>query len=158
MNYLTKETLEKLKQKLKNLKEVKRKEIAQRLKRAISFGDLSENAAYEEAKEAQAFLEGEILELENLIRKAKIIKPGAKKGKVIIGSKVSLQNKGTRPELAEGEKTGFQIVSSVEANPSKGKISAESPLGKALLGKKKGDKIQVKTPEGKIEYQILKIE
>jgi len=148
--YLTKQTLEELKQKLKYLKEVKRKEIAQRIERAASFGDISDNAGYEEAKEAQAFLEGKILELENLIRGAKIIKPGKKGGRAAIGSKVKLKNKERTIE--------FQIVSSIEADPSKGKISAKSPLGKALLGKKKGKKVIIETPQGKTEYKILKIE
>ena len=147
--YLTPTALEKLKQQLKYLKKVKRKEIAERLRETASFGDLSENAEYREAKEAQSFLEGEIFELENLIRNAKIIKPIAIKEIVTIGSKVRVENK--------DEKKEFQILSSVEADPLKGKISIESPLGKALLGRRKGEKIQVKTPEGKIEYKILKI-
>lgn len=148
--YLTPTALEKLKQQLKYLKKVKRKEIAERLRETASFGDLSENAEYREAREAQSFLEGEILELENLIRNAKIIKPITIKETVTIGSKVQVENKDERKE--------FQIMSSVEADPLKGKISIESPLGKALLGKKKGEKVQVKTPEGKTEYKILKIE
>lgn len=148
--YLTPTALEKLKQQLKYLKKVKRKEIAERLRETASFGDLSENAEYREAREAQSFLEGEILELENLIRNAKIIKPITIKETITIGSKVQVEN--------EDEKKEFQILSSVETDPLKGKISIESPLGKALLGKKKGEKIQVRTPEGKTEYKILKIE
>lgn len=148
-NYLTKKALEKLKKRLKTLKE-KRKEIAKRLQRVTSFGDITDNAAFDEAKEAQAFLEGEILELEKTIREAKIIEPGLKKGEVIIGSKLVLETGGKEKE--------FLLTSSVEAEPQKGKISAESPLGKALLGKKKGAKVSIKTPQGKIEYKILKIE
>lgn len=146
--FLTKQALEKLKKKLKGLKE-KRKEIAKRLQKVTSFGDITDNAAFDETKEAQAFLEGEILELENLIRTAKVIKPGSKKEKVVIGSKVLLEG--------GGEEKEFQITSSIEADPLKGKISAVSPLGKALLGKKKGAKVTIKTPQGKIEYKILKL-
>lgn len=146
---MTKDSLEKLKKKVDYLKTVKRKEIAERLRRAISFGDLSENAEYDEARQAQSFLEGQILELEQLIRNAKIREPLGLKGIAEIGSKVLLE--------AGGEKTELQLVSSVEADLLKGKISIESPLGRALLGKRKGDKIQVKTPQGRIEYKILKV-
>jgi transcription elongation factor GreA len=148
--YLTPEGLRKLKKELDYLKKVKRKEIAKRLKETASFGDLSENAAYQEAKEAQAFLEGKILELEEILQKAKVIKKKKEGNKIQLGSLVSVS--------LNNQKLKFQIVGPEEANPEKGKISYQSPLGKALLGKAVGAKIEVKTPEGKIHYKILKIE
>ncbi len=148
--YITKEGLEKLKKELEYLKTVKRKEIAERLEKAISFGDLSENAAYHEAKEAQAFLEGRILELQEAINNSAIISEEKKKDIVDIGSTVLLEQ--------NGEKLKFQIVGAQEANPSEGKISNESPLGKALLNRKKDEIIEVETPSGKIKYKIKKIE
>jgi len=149
--YLTPEGLEKLKKELNYLKESKRKEIAERLKHTVSFGDLSENAAYQEAKEAQAFLEGRILELEEIIRSAKVSK-NKKNGQVEVGSQVLIRSNYDKQMLK------FKIVGAPEANPLEGKISYESPLGKALFGKHKGAVIKVKTPEGKIQYQILEIE
>ena len=152
--YITKEGLEKLKQELDYLKTTKRKEIAERLKQAIAFGDLSENAAYHEAKEAQAFMEGRILELEEIVRNAVIISNGKNKDAVNIGSTVALE----MVACDKKEKFKFTIVGMQEANPSEGKISNESPLGKALLGRKKDETVEVDTPTGKIKYKILKIE
>jgi transcription elongation factor GreA len=149
-NYLTPEGFEKLKKELEYLKTVKRKEIAKRLKKAISFGDLSENAAYEEAKNAQAFLEGKILELEKIINGAKVLK-NIKKDCVGIGSKVSVKSEKDEEEM------NFQIVGENESNSFEGKISHESPLGIALFGKKEGDVVEVKTPEGDEKYEILEI-
>lgn len=150
--YLTKEGFEKLKKELNFLKTVKRKEIAERIKHTASFGDLSENFAYHQAKEDQAFLQGRILELESILREAKIIEE-LKKGserKVQVGSIITLSS--------NGNKQKFQIVGSEEADPLKGKISNQSPLGKSLLGKSLLDKIIVETPEGKVQYKIIKIE
>jgi len=145
--YLTKEGLEKLKKELNYLKEVQRKEIGKLLKHTASFGDLSENAAYQEAKEEQAFLEGKILELEKTLKSAEIINYQNNQ-QVDVGSRVQIK--------LEGEKTiDLQIVGTSESNPSKGKISHLSPLGKALLGKKKGDCLKIKTPEGNVQYKIL---
>ena len=152
--YITKEGLEKLKQELDYLKTTKRKEIAERLKQAIAFGDLSENAAYHEAKEAQAFMEGRILELEEIVRNAVIISNGKNKDAVNIGSTVALE----MVACDKKEKFKFTIVGMQEANPSEGKISNESPLGKTLLGRKNGETVEVETPTGKIKYKILKIE
>lgn len=149
--YLTPEGLEKLKKKLNYLKKVKRKEIAERLKRTASFGDLSENAAYQEAKEAQAFLEGEILELEDIIRSAKVAEKKTN-GKIEVGSRVWIRSDNDKKILK------FKIVGLLEANPSDGKISYESPLGEALFGQSKGGIAEIKTQEGKIKYKILKIE
>jgi len=147
--YLTSEGLEKLKKELNYLKTVKRREIAGRLRHTASFGDLSENFAYQQAKEDQAFLEGRILELKEIICQAKIIEK-KENGKVQIGSMVLINS--------NGDKEKFQIVEPEEANPQEGKISYQSPLGEALLGKSVGAKIKMKTPEGKIQYKILKIE
>ncbi len=148
--YLTLEGLEKLKKELDHLKRVKRKEIAERLKEAIAFGDLSENFAYHETKEAQGFLEGRVLELEGMIRSSIIIKKQRQTDKVQVGSTVLLIS-------ADNEKQEFQIVGSEEANPLEGKISFESPLGEAILNKSVGAEIKTNIPEGEIQYKILKI-
>jgi len=149
VNYLTPEGLAKLKRELYHLKTAKRKEIAARLKHAASFGDLAENAAYQEAKEAQGFLEGRILELRRIVASVKLIKKN-KTGKVEIGSVVTL--------LLNDEKEKFQIVDPKEVDVSKGKISYQSPLGKMLLGKTKGSKISIENSQGEIKYEILVIE
>lgn len=149
--YLTKEGFERIKNELDHLKTVKRRELAETLKLAASFGDLSENFAYHQAKEDQGFLEGRIREIESIIRNAKIIeKKGISRHKVEIGSVVWVS--------FGKEKYKFQIVGGEEADPTKEKISAESPLGKAILDKGVGEKAYIETPDGKIEYQIIKIE
>jgi len=148
-NYLTQEGLKKLKKELAYLKNIKRKEIAQRLKKAISFGDLSENAAYVEAKDAQAFLEGKILELRKIIGSAEIIKK-EKSDKVKIGSIVRV--------MFEGQEFNFEIVGELEANPLDNKISYKSPLGSALFGQKKGKEININIGDRKIKYKILNID
>ena len=146
---ITKEGLKKLKEELDFLKTEKRQEIAQRLKEAISYGDLSENAEYEEAKNDQAFIEGRILELEKQIKNARIITEGttvkAARSKIIdIGSIVTV------PET-------YTIVGSLEADPVEHKISNESPIGRGLLGREKGDIIEIIAPAGKFRYEILKV-
>ncbi|MEA3453247.1 MAG: transcription elongation factor GreA [Patescibacteria group bacterium] len=146
--YLTLEGFEKLKKELYHLKTVERKKLAKRLKLAISFGDLSENFAYKEAKESQGFLEGKISELQQTIASAEIIKRQSKSKFVIMGSMVTVGP----------DKEKFQIVGAEESNPLKNKISYSSPIGKALLGKTINEKVEIKTPQGKIEYIILKIE
>ena len=150
MKYLTKEDLEKIKKELNYLKRVKRKEIAQTLKETSAMGDLTENSAYQEAKEAQGFLEGRILELENLIREAKIVERIKGAQWVQIGSSVIL-NLGNKKEK-------YKIVGTGQANPSKGEITIDSPLGKLLLDKPVGATITLKTPLGKTKYKIIKIE
>jgi len=155
--YLTRESFEKFKKELEYLKTAKRRELAKRLEQAISFGDLTENAAYHEAKESQAFLEGKILELEDLVRNAEIIEKNEKGGWVQVGSVVYLNNLAEKKKIfKKAEK--FEIVSPAEADPLTGKISSESPLGKVLLNKPKGAIVEVLTPTGKIKYKILKIE
>jgi transcription elongation factor GreA len=146
--YLTPEGLEKLKKELENLTTVKRKEIAARLKHAISFGDLKENAAYSDAKEEQGFLEGRISELKGIISSAKLIEKKNTKD-IQIGSTVLV--------CCGGKKEKFHIVGPEEADIFCGKISHQSPLGKALLGKTKGSKVDIKTLDGKIEYEIIEI-
>jgi transcription elongation factor GreA len=152
---VTKAGLKKLLEELEDLKNVKRKEVAVRLKEAISYGDLSENSEYQEAKNEQAFVAGRILELEQMIKNAKIIseKKSDTKGKEIqIGSTVTIRNK------TDGDDPiSYTIVGSTEADPLEKKISNESPVGKAVLGKKKGDTIEVSTPAGIFKYEIIKV-
>jgi len=147
--YLTPDGLEKLKKELDNLKNVKRKELAKRLEEAISFGDLSENAAYHEAKEYQGFLEGRISELESIIQSAVVVSGNRNKDQVQVGSIVEVK--------CDSVKQDFQIVGPEEASPFEGKISYESPIGKALLNRRSGETIEISTPQGKIQYKILKI-
>jgi transcription elongation factor GreA len=147
--YLSKEGLEKIKQELLELKTVRRKAVVERIKEAKDFGDLSENSEYEDAKNEQAFIEGRIQELENILKKAKII-PKAQGDKVSIGSKVKVK--------IDGVEETYILVGRDEADPSSGKISFDSPLGRALLNKSKGDEVEVKTPSGNIKYKIVSIE
>ncbi|OHA61968.1 MAG: hypothetical protein A2117_00175 [Candidatus Wildermuthbacteria bacterium GWA2_46_15] len=149
MTDITQKGLEEFKKELGYLKTAKRQEMAERLKHAISFGDLSENAAYHEAKEAQGFLEGKILELEKIIRSAKVIKETSQKDYVEIGSKILL--------LLDDQEMELEIVGSNEANPLKGKISGESPLGQTILRKRKGESGEVKIGDNKTKYKILEI-
>ena len=152
---ITKEGLKKLKDELNELKTTRRQEVAQRLKEAISYGDLSENSEYEEAKNEQAFVEGRILELEAKIKNAKIItekKSDTRSKEIDIGSTVTLQNKTDNDEPER-----YTIVGSTEADPLDHKISNESPIGKALLGKRKGDSVSVQSPSGIVEYDILQV-
>jgi len=153
---VTKEGLKKLKDELQMLKTTRRQEVAQRLKEAISYGDLSENSEYEEAKNEQAFVEGRILELEQKIKNAKIIterKSDSKSKEVDIGSTVTLRN--ITDDADEAEK--YTIVGSTEADPLDHKISNESPLGKSLLGTHKGAEIEITAPSGMIRYEILQV-
>ena len=145
----TPEGLEKLKNELYALKTEKRAEIAEKLKKAISYGDLSENADYSEAKEQQAFLEGRILELDALIKNAKVVSKNSQAGWVQIGSVILAKTDGTQEK--------FEIVGAKEASPLQGKISIESPLGRAFLNKPNGAVIKVSAPQGDIRYKILKI-
>src|SRR3989339_2141902 len=149
---ITKEGLKKLKEELDFLKTEKRQEIAQRLKEAISYGDLSENAEYEEAKNDQAFIEGRILELERKIKNAKIISEKTDHRAVEIGSTVTVRNKTSRDEPES-----YTIVGATEADPIDNKVSNESPIGKAFLGKKRGDHVEVIAPGGTFTYEILKV-
>ncbi len=151
---VTKEGFDKLKVELEQLKNVKRREVAERIKEAISYGDLSENSEYEEAKNEQAFVEGRILELEDKVKHAKIIAEHHRTKSVQIGSTVHLKN------LTKGkdESEIYTIVGSTENDVFSGKISNESPVGNAVLDKQKGDKIKVVVPAGNVEYMIMKID
>jgi transcription elongation factor GreA len=150
---VTKAGLEKLKTELKEFQDVRRKEVAARLKEAIAYGDLSENSEYEEAKNEQAFVEGRIVELEQMIANAKIITDD-KRGEdtVQIGTTVTVQNM-----TENDEPETYTIVGSTEADPVNYRISNESPIGSAILGKAKNDVVKVKVPAGVFEYKILKI-
>ncbi len=147
--YLTQDGVNKLQEELDDLVKNKRKEVAKALKEAREFGDLSENASWDDAKDRQAFTEGRINEIENILKNAKIIE-GGNTGVITVGSIVHV-------ELEEGEQK-FQIVGSTEADAKKGKISNESPIAKALLGKKPGDQVEVEIPVGTIVYKIINIE
>lgn len=148
--YITAEGLEKLKKELIYLKETKRKDIAERLEKCISFGDLTENSEYHETKEAQGFLEGRILELEDIVKNAVIVPEEIKNQLAQIGSTVLVK---------AGDATAeFKIVGVEEANPIEGKISIDSPLGKALINQPKGVIVEINTPGGRMQYKIVKIE
>jgi transcription elongation factor GreA len=148
--YLTQESFEEFKKELETLKTAKRAEIAQRLKIAKEYGDLSENSEYSEAREEQANVESRIFELEELLKNASIVTKQRGGETVDVGSTIVVK---------KGEKTTkYSIVGSYEANPQEGNISDESPLGKAFLKRKAGDKVEVATPGGKMTYEILSIE
>ncbi|NGQ96399.1 transcription elongation factor GreA [Brevibacillus sp. SYP-B805] len=149
---LTPEGLAKLEQELEDLKTVKRKEVAARIKEAISYGDISENSEYEEAKNEQAFIEGRILTLEKMLRNARIItNEDVDTGVVSVGATVRLK------DLEFGDVVEYTIVGSAESDPMNNKISNESPVGQALLGKAKGAIVDVHVPAGVIQYEILDI-
>jgi transcription elongation factor GreA len=150
-NYLTPEGEEKLKTELEELKGPRREELSQRLRSAIQMGDLSENADYHKAKEDQGFLEGRIQELESILRNAVIIEKAAGQDFVFIGAHVTIQEGNEEPET-------YHLVGPTEADPRKGKISHESPIGKALLDKRVGDFAEAETPGGKLKFKVLKIE
>lgn len=150
--YLSKEKHEQLKKELEECKSSHRFEIGERLKRAKELGDLSENADYSDAKDAQLANERRILELEEIIHSAELIEEsnGFSIGRVQIGNKIRVKNEA-------GEKE-FKIVGSYDANPKENLISNESPLGKAFIDKRVGDNVEIKTPSGLINYKILSIE
>lgn len=149
---LTKEGLAKLEEELKELKTVKRKELAERLKLAISYGDLKENSEYHSAKDDQAFMETRILTLEKMLTKARIVDESNLNLKTVsVGSTVILN------DIEFSEKVEYKIVSPAEADVQENKISYESPLGKALLGKEVGSIIEVDAPMAVIKYELLEI-
>jgi len=143
---------EKLEHELEQLKTVKRKEVVERIKIARSFGDLSENSEYDSAKEEQAFVEGRITTLENMIRNAKIIKEDE-----LSTDAVSLGRTVTFVELPDGDEESYTVVGSAEADPFEGKISNDSPIAKSLMGKKVGDEVTVQTPGGEMNVRITSI-
>ena len=147
--YFTPEGLEKLKEEFKHRTEVLRGEIAKRLKEAKEEGDISENAGFDAAKEAQAVNEGRIEDIKVALENAKVFKGSSGKTTVDVGSSVTVESK-------NGAQT-FVIVGAAESDPVKGFISNESPLGSAFIGRKKGDKVTVKTPKGEVDYKILEV-
>lgn len=151
---ITKEGLQKLREELEYLKNTKRREVVGRIKEAITYGDLSENAEYEDAKNEQAFTEGRIIELEEKVKYAKIIDEKHKSAnRVRIGSTITLRRLGKKNREAES----YVIVGSTEADALNGRISNESPVGKSLLNKEEGEVVKVQVPAGFVEYEILKV-
>ena len=148
---LTKEGKEELEKRLEYLKVVKRAEITERIKTAREFGDLSENAEYDAAKNEQAMIEGEIVEIETKLKYAVIIKETAKKGTVSLGSKVDFIDNDTKEVFT------YEIVGTTEADVDMGRISNESPIGNALLGRKAGDTINVVVPAGVMSITVKKV-
>ena len=146
--YISKEGLEQLKKEFDELK-LKRQEIARRLEESKALGDLSENTEYLQAREAQAFNEGKILELEEIIKNAVVINHNGKHSTVQVGSTIEVNS--------SAGKQSFTIVGSEEADPAAGKISNESPIGRGFLGHKAGETIEIETPRGKNKYKILSI-
>lgn len=150
--FLTEQGLNKLEEELDEAKSVRRKEIAARIKVALSFGDISENSEYDQAKNEQAQLEERIAKIEGMLRNAKLIDEDEITTDVVsVGSKVLVK------DLEYDEEMEYIIVGSAEADPFEGKISNESPLGGSLIGGKKGDIVKVSVPDGIIEYEILDI-
>lgn len=147
---ISQEGYEKLQKEYDYLSSVKRMEIADRIQKAKEQGDLSENAEYSEAKDAQAFNEGRIAELAAMLKNLTVVENGGNGEVVAMGSSVSVKSK-------NGQEKNFVIVSFNEADPAEGKISNESPLGRAFVGRRKGDVVMVETPKGTMEYTIQKI-
>ncbi len=146
---LTKDGLAKLENELAHRRTVKRKEIASRIKEAISFGDITDNSEYEDAKNEQAFIEGRIITLEKLLRRARLLDKGE-----IDDSHVSLGSKVTIKDIDKNQDYEYTIVSTAEADPTDKKISNESPVGKAIIGLAVGDQVEVKVPAGTFNYKI----
>ncbi|MDD4775877.1 MAG: transcription elongation factor GreA [Syntrophomonas sp.] len=150
---LTKEGLAKLEAELETLKSVRREEVAERIKQAIAFGDITENSEYEDAKNEQAFIEGRIMSLEQTLKKARLMEDGEIRTDVVsLGSRVKLK------EMKSGREIMVTLVSSVESKLRDGKISDESPVGKAIMGKSVKSTVAVEAPAGTIKYKILKVE
>ena len=150
---LTMKGLKKIEDELEYLKTVRRKEVAERIKQAIAFGDISENSEYDEAKNEQAQVEERIMKLENTLKKAKVVDEDDINLEIVsIGTKVQVK------DLEFDEVVEYTIVGSSEADPYELKISNESPVGRSLLGKKVGDKVEIQIPDGVTKYEVLKID
>ena len=149
---LTRDGLKKLQEELDELKTVHRREVNERIRQAKEFGDISENAEYEDAKQEQAFVEGRILKLEGMIRNARIIDQSD-----FIADAVHLGAMVKVKELSSGRSHEFTIVGSAEADPKNARLSNESPLGRALMGRKQGDVVDVTTPRGQMKYKVESI-
>ncbi|MBP9501579.1 MAG: transcription elongation factor GreA [Candidatus Promineofilum sp.] len=150
--YMTPEGLQQIKDELDNIRTVRREEIAQKLEIAIKQGDLKENADYHDAKEEQGLLEARARQLEDMLRRAKVIEKNGPSNVVRIGSTVTVSEEGYDDELET-----YMIVGALEADPAHGRISHESPIGRALLGAKKGSTVQAMTPQGEIAFTIHEI-
>jgi transcription elongation factor GreA len=150
MHYLSKERFEELKRELEHLRRERRAEIAERLKKAKEYGDLSENSEYAEAKDEQALVEARIAELDDMLRNVEIIQKSRQKDIVKVGSTVVVEK--------DGAEFRYTIVGSSEARPEEGRISNESPMGSELIGKKAGDVVTIQTPRGTAEYKLTRIE
>jgi transcription elongation factor GreA len=149
---LTAEGYEKLKQEIEYLQNEKRREVAERIRVAREFGDIAENAEYDDAKNEQAMLEHKIAQLEERVLSARVIsKKEISKDMVSVGSKVRLR------DVAANKTFEYHIVGSAEANPAQNKLSNESPVGKAIIGHKKGDVVEVSAPRGALKFKILEI-
>jgi len=148
--FLTPEGYQKLEEELDLLKNVRRPEVAAAIHEAKMDGDVSENAGYEEAKRQQAFLEGRIITVETMLKNAVLIKANGPSDTVILGSRVTVVEDGFDPET-------YTIVGSAEANPGDGRISNESPLGRALIGRKEGDTVAFETPGGQVQMKLISI-
>lgn len=150
---ITDEGLRRLEEELEDLKTVKRKEIAEKIKVALSFGDLSENSEYDEAKNEQAIIEGRIAEIESQLKNVRVLDESELSNETVhIGSKITIK------EVATGDQEVYKIVGSTEADPMNGRISDESPVGKAMLGHAVGDVVEVEIPSGAVSYQLMEID
>ncbi|GAK05910.1 transcription elongation factor GreA [Geomicrobium sp. JCM 19037] len=150
--YMTEEGLQKLEEELEYLKTTRRQEVVERIKTARDFGDLSENSEYDTAKDDQAFVEGRISQIENMIRNSVIIEDDGNNDEVSLGKSVTFK------ELPDGEDEVYTIVGSAESDPLEGKISNDSPMAQSLLGRKVGDRASVSTPGGDMEVEIIRIQ
>lgn len=151
-NILTESGLRKLEEELEHLKSTKRKEVAERIKQAKAFGDLSENAEYDDAKNEQAFVEGRILQIDQILRSARVVDAAAvPSDAVAVGTTVRLRDLDSQEELT------YAIVGSAEADPMRQRISNESPVGRGLMGRKAGDTVTIRVPDGTLTYRILEI-
>lgn len=148
-NVITLKGWEKLKVELQELKEVRRPEVIGRIKAAKELGDLSENAEYSTAKEEQSFIEGRIQDLDQIIKKSKVVSGSGDRKIIQTGAAIAV--------TVEGEKLSFELVGPAESDPAAGKISIDSPVGQALLGHKEKDVVKVETPDGRVEYKILAV-
>lgn len=148
---ISKEKYQALKDELTFLKTKKRAEVAERIQEAKEYGDISENSDYDDAKNQQAFVEGKIAEIEGTLKNAKILENNSTNGVIAPGSKIALKDQA-------GKTIKYTIVGPLESDPASGKISLESPIGTALANKKKGDKLSVDLPSGKVSFEVLKVE
>ena len=158
---LTAEGLRKLEDELENLRSVKRQEVAERIKVAISYGDISENSEYDDAKNEQAFIEGELQSLEKMLRSAKLIESCETNTETVgLGCTVTLKEvkEGRGKAAHNGREMVYTIVGSAEADPSEAKISNESPVGSAVLGQKVGQIVEVVAPAGRMKFKVINIQ